>query len=543
MYNQDLNPTILEWATLGTFAVLGVAWLWSRINQGSQAQVAKNTTRLMFVAFVASLVNSVLYFMSSAETLKIQWGPHNYLSFYYDTIGALFMPLVLGIGMAVSKFSVRYLAADARQGYFYKHFMTVILSVSLLLVSGNYILFVGGWLLASYGLHNLLVMYPKNVMANVVATKKFYISRLGDVFLLAAGMLIYKTFGTFDFSEMFRLATIEESTYAGHMHIVWIALFLVLGALTKSAQFPFHTWLPDTLESPTPVSALMHAGIINAGGILVIRMSPVIVLSHSVLDLLAVVGALTAVIGSLVMMTQNTVKRQLAYSTVGQMGFMMLQCGLGAFGAASVHIFGHALYKAHAFLSAGSAVAEGQARYYVPKKMPSVKPGAEIISLALGFVLTYFTAKMLGFTLANKPGLLVLFGILSLGAAHWILLTLSHQGHSVLSWVKGVFRASMLVGLYSAAVVLFDKVLFGYVGQVPTNYDAIDFAAMVGVVVAFVSLYFVQNNLSSLSHTPAFQKLYVQAANGFYIGTWLNKWIIAKSIQNVQNDEMKGATV
>ncbi len=524
------------------FALLSLGWILPRILRSAGEKVAMLTTRFVALAFVSSFLASLFFFLKDDQALKLSIGSLPGL-IYFDTLGALFLPLVLGIGLAVAKFSVRYLAAEQCQAFFYKHFMTVIVSVSVLLVSGNFLLFMAGWLTASFGLHQLLLIYPQNVMANVVATKKFYISRLGDVFLITAAMLIYKTFGTFDFGQMFQLATLEEATYSGHINIVWIALFLVLGALTKSAQFPFHTWLPDTLESPTPVSALMHAGIINAGGILVIRMSPVIVLSHTVLDLLAVIGAITAVIGSLVMMTQPTIKRQLAYSTVGQMGFMMLQCGLGAFGAASVHIFGHALYKAHAFLSAGSAVSDGQARFYLPKRMPSLKAGVEVLALGLGFVLTYGMAKVFGFTLTNKPGLLVLFGILSLGAAQWILLTLNHEGLRLGSWIKGLARGSLLVGFYAVLVFVFDKALVATVGQVPTNYGAVDFGAMVAVVTAFVVLFFIQNNISSLSQTPAFQRLYVQAANGFYIGTWLNKWIIAKSIQNSQTEEMKGSVV
>jgi NAD(P)H-quinone oxidoreductase subunit 5 len=169
----------------------------------------------------------------------------------------------------------------------------------------------------------------------MAARKKFLISRLGDLFLTAAMVLIVSSLGSGDFATIFAAA---DQLRADSQPLNWAlslgATFLVLGAMTKSAQFPMHSWLPDTMETPTPVSALMHAGIINAGGFLVIRLSPLISLSHLALDLLAVVGTLTAVIGSVIMLTQPTVKRALAYSTMAQMGFMMLQCGLGAFAAA-----------------------------------------------------------------------------------------------------------------------------------------------------------------------------------------------------------------
>jgi len=132
-----------------------------------------------------------------------------------------------------------------------------------------------------------------------------------------------------------------------------ICLLLVGVAMLKSAQFPFHSWLPDTMETQTPLSALMHAGIINAGGFLIVRLSPVVSLSPVALNTLAIVGAFTAIFASLVMMTQASIKRMLALSTIAQMGFMMLQCGLGAFSIAVLHIVAHSLYKAHAFFIVG----------------------------------------------------------------------------------------------------------------------------------------------------------------------------------------------
>src|SRR5690606_5255778 len=137
----------------------------------------------------------------------------------------------------------------------------------------------------------------------------------------------------------------------------WVGWLIICGALLKSAQFPFHTWLPDTMGTPTPVSTLMHAGIINAGGYLVIRLSPLLVENTTAMLFLATIGAVTLASASLVMLTQTSVKRMLAYSTIAQMGFMLLQCGLGAYALAVLHLIAHSLYKAHAFLSSGSTVA------------------------------------------------------------------------------------------------------------------------------------------------------------------------------------------
>jgi NAD(P)H-quinone oxidoreductase subunit 5 len=185
----------------------------------------------------------------------------------------------------------------------------------------------------------------------MAARKKFLFSRLGDIALLAALWFAWRAFGTLDYAALFAGASREEAP------LQTIALLLVVAAVLKSAQFPFHGWLPDTMETPTPVSALMHAGIINAGGFLIIRFSPLMAQAPKALELLAAVGGFTALFGSLVMITQTSVKRTLAFSTVAQMGFMMLQCGLGAFALALLHIAAHSLYKAHAFLSSGSVIA------------------------------------------------------------------------------------------------------------------------------------------------------------------------------------------
>jgi NAD(P)H-quinone oxidoreductase subunit 5 len=183
---------------------------------------------------------------------------------------------------------------------------------------------------------------------------------LGDVALLLAVAFLYCAFDTFDFHDIFETVDRGMSGLSkDQVDLINLAgVFLAAGAMTKSAQFPFHFWLPETMETPTPVSALMHAGIINAGGFLIIRLSPVFDHAAGAGMLLTVAGALTAVYGSLVMITQNNIKQKLAYSTISQMGMMIFACGIGAYSLALFHIVAHSLYKAYAFLSTGTLVAE-----------------------------------------------------------------------------------------------------------------------------------------------------------------------------------------
>lgn len=277
-----------------------------------------------------------------------------------DALSTLLFAMISILGVVISQYSLRYLDGEARQGYFYKNLLFTISSVSLLVLSSNLVMFFVAWCLSSTGLHRLLVYYHERPNAVLAARKKILISRLGDAFLMAGFVVTYRVFGSFDFDRLFALATDPTFSNAHATLISVSGIFLALGAVAKSAQFPLHFWLPETMETPTPVSALMHAGIINAGGFLIIRMSPIltdVLLPHVLLTL---VGAVTAVYGALVMITQNNIKKKLAYSTISQMGLMVFACGLGAYSIALFHIIAHSFYKAYAFLSTGDLVLESK---------------------------------------------------------------------------------------------------------------------------------------------------------------------------------------
>ena len=170
--------------------------------------------------------------------------------------------------------------------------------------------------------------------------------------LIAAAVLLTLAYGTTDIAQILSAA---RAGNGGGLAIA-AAGFLAAAALLKSAQFPMHGWLTEVMETPTPVSALLHAGVINAGGFLLIRFADVMLLAPGVLAVLVMIGGFTALFGGLVMLTQPAVKTSLAWSTVAQMGFMILECGLGLFPLALLHIVAHSLYKAHSFLASGGAV-------------------------------------------------------------------------------------------------------------------------------------------------------------------------------------------
>ena len=205
-------------------------------------------------------------------------------SLFLDRLTNVLLLLTTFLFLVVCQYAERYMGGDPGRRRFMTWLYATGSCVFVIIVADNLLIFALGWCGTSLGLHQLLQFYRDRPGAVLAARKKFLISRLGDVCLVTVLIVTRETFGNWDFHEMFVRA---ESV---HAHMTVICVLLVFVALLKSAQFPFHTWLPDTMETPTPVSALMHAGIINAGGILVIRLSPLLCHSHAALLILCAVG-------------------------------------------------------------------------------------------------------------------------------------------------------------------------------------------------------------------------------------------------------------
>lgn len=436
---------------------------------------------------------------------------------WFDGLTAVMFLLIAFVGLVIARFSVRYLDGDPRQGRFFRWLAFTLGAVLLLVVSRNLVMFTAAWMLTSVGLHQLLEHYADRPWAIWAARKKFLISRLGDAMLVAALALTFWCFGSADYAVVFAQAEAMRSDAGCGLVVSAIGLLYVLGAMTKSAQFPFHSWLPDTMEAPTPVSALMHAGIINAGGFLVIRLSPLIALSHTALGLLALVGAFTALFGGLVMLTQTSIKRSLAFSTIAQMGFMMLQCGLGGFSAALLHIVAHSLYKAHAFLACGS-VLDGAARVKTEAR-PAMNGVAPIVALpvAIGIAVALCLAPVaiLGVDVTAKPGAAVLglVMVVALTTLVWPAL-LSGSWRLAAAGIAGGLIVSLA---YVAASLGVDAILErSAVAQRVSPTSAFHIAVSGLVAIGFLAVFAIQATATTLARLPTIRSLYIHAANGFY---------------------------
>ncbi|MFO1066022.1 MAG: proton-conducting transporter membrane subunit [Pirellulales bacterium] len=439
-----------------------------------------------------------------------------------DGLSSLLFLTVSFIGWIIARFSIRYLDGDPKQGRFMRNLALTLGAVMLLVLSRNMLMFTAAWILSSTGLH-LLLTHTSRHRAVAAARKKFVISRFGDLLLIAAMILTVTHYGSFEFAEILSAAKSTPDSIPNDPLIAVISCLLVTGAMTKSAQFPFHSWLPETLEIPTPVSALMHAGLINAGGILVIRMSPLIVQSHLALDCLTVIGTATALIGSVAMMTQPTVKKALAYSTVAQMGFMMLQCGLGAFSAALLHILGHSLYKAHAFLSSGSAIESAASMRTVerPAMTPSAQSALLLAAVAYSASIGLTIASLFHVNLAVESGAVVLTAVLTMAVAqlNWKAM-LSRELRVI---VTAAAVSPVVYSLHFLSFRIIESAVSDAVAHGVNRPYAVEQGLIGVVMLGFLSLLFLQLMISTGRDSRLLRALYVHASHGFYFDIFAHR--------------------
>lgn len=267
-------------------------------------------------------------------------------------LGAGLAILVQFLGTVIGHFSARYLHGEAGQPRSVAALAGVLAAVHLLLMADHWVVLIAAWALVGLALQPLLCFYPGRPFALLAAHKKRLADRLADMLLLAAAALAWWAVGSGSFSDLAAHLARAGATPA----LQASAVLLVLAVALRTALLPVHGWLIQVMEAPTPVSALLHAGVVNLGGYVLIRFAPLLEQAAPARWLLALLGGVTAVLAGLVMLTRISIKVRLAWSTVAQMGFMLLECALGLYTLAALHLVGHSLYKAHAFLSASTAV-------------------------------------------------------------------------------------------------------------------------------------------------------------------------------------------
>lgn len=287
----------------------------------------------------------------------------------FDPLSALMAFVVSGISLLVHVYSIRYMAEEPGYQRFFILLDLMTAALLLMVSAGDLITLLIAWHLIGVLLYFLLGHDTESDSAHRYASWTLLTYRFGDLPLLLAAGLLYQAFGTWSLPEIFaQIASAPDTRTVFELPLAETAAGLVaVAAFARSAQFLLHTWLPYTMSGPTPVSALMHAGIVNAGGFLINRFAPLFVQTSDVLHWVFLVGLVTAVAGSVLMLAQNDIKKALGYSTMGQMGFMIMECGVGAFSLAVYHLIAHGLFKGTLFLGAGGVIHDARRDDGVPK--------------------------------------------------------------------------------------------------------------------------------------------------------------------------------
>lgn len=276
-----------------------------------------------------------------------------------DAVTCVMLLLVGGLGGVIVRYSRTYLQGDPGLERYLRWLLLTLSAVTALVIANNLLVVAACWTATSLALHQLLTFHPDRPTALVAAHKKFLVSRLADLCIVGCLVLVHRSVGSLEIDRIAGWADSHPQLTPGMQAA---AVLLVIAVALRSAQLPFHGWLTQVMEAPTPVSALLHAGIVNIGGFVLIRLAPWMAHAAVAQLLLVVIGLVSAVVAALVMTTRVSVKVALAWSTCAQMGFMLVQCGLGLWHLALLHLVAHSLYKAHAFLSAGTAVDEWRLR-------------------------------------------------------------------------------------------------------------------------------------------------------------------------------------
>ncbi len=447
------------------------------------------------------------------------------LSVRLDAVSTVMLLLVTFVGWVVVRYAGTYLDGEARQGSFTGWLCLTLASVLFLVMAGNLLQLSLAWIATSLFLHRLLLFYPERTGARRAARKKFVTARLGDVALASAVGLLIAAYGTADIGAILAAARMG----VGGGPATAAAGLLALAALLKSAQFPTHGWLTEVMETPTPVSALLHAGVINAGGFLLIRFADVMLLAPGVLAALVLVGGFTALFGSLVMLTQPAVKTSLAWSTVAQMGFMIFECGLALFPLALLHIVAHSLYKAHSFLASGGAVERVAASR---RPGPVAIPKAGAVGRAFVSALAIYVLVGFGFGFEHKsPQAIALGAILIFGVAYMLAQGFADTAPRALTRWTAIYAVATSVG-YFALQMATTWVTSGALPATPAP-GPLEWGLIVLAVVSFGLVAIVQAMFPLWAYHPAAAGLRVHLSNGFYANAVFDRWLGGWSTRHV----------
>ena len=343
--------------------IFGTAFGGNKFGRGVSHSLTILGVLLSFV-LSALVFQSVVYDGARFDATIYEWmeigGVKMEIGFLIDSITAMMMCVVTFVSLMVHIYTIGYMAEDEGYNRFFSYISLFTFSMLMLVMSNNLLQLFFGWEAVGLVSYLLIGFYFKKPTATFANMKAFLVNRVGDFgFIIGIG-LIYAYTGTFNYSEIFAKLPELQATMlpgTGWLLLTVTGICLFIGAMGKSAQFPLHAWLPDSMEGPTPISALIHAAtMVTAGIFMVSRMSPLYELSDTALNFILVIGAITAFFMGILGIIQNDIKRVIAYSTLSQLGYMTVALGASAYSVAVFHLMTHAFFKALLFLGAGSVI-------------------------------------------------------------------------------------------------------------------------------------------------------------------------------------------
>lgn len=507
----------LFWAILSWFTSKKAS-LFSTVNIEKVAIVGSIT--LLVVSLVTGLSSSMLTDEGTAAVgvILVSISP----------MKAIVMLTVVAIGTILMRFSRNYLVGEACYPRFLRWMQLTLSSVVITILANHLIIFWAGWLAVSLSLHNLLLLYPERPRAIIVAHKKFILARTSECLMAGAFVLLFLTFDTLYIDEILYLVneagqlgqaqsgftnTQLTNTHLTDTHLTdthfttYAACLISAAALLKCAQLPAHGWLINIVEAPTPVSALLHAGVINLGGYLLLAFAPLIAVSPPAQWMILVVAGLSVFFSALIMTTRVTIKVRLAWSTSSQMGLMLIECAMGLYSLALIHLVAHSLYKAYAFLNTGSAVYETLEHNISAHRAPLY---ADWLNA------TFITSLVIAasFSLSSYQG----------PASPWVLMTLAFTSFLAMRTANSDQTQMYILVAITIALVSFYAAIKGMIQRyiVPSFPAPMDMFSLMdlwvsALLVTLFALHFAMQTFASHIIVKRFKQLLFA---GFYLDEW-----------------------
>ncbi len=438
------------------------------------------------------------------------------LSVLLDAVSVILLLLTSVLAWVILRFSATYLQGEEREGHFTFWLSVTLTGIVLSVTSGSLVQLGLGWVATATGVNRLLIFYSNRLGAQRAARKELIFARAANIALVASLVLLYAAYGESD------ITLINEAARAGSVPIaaLFATVFLAVAAVLQSALLPVHGWLIETIEAPTPVSALVQAAVVSMGGFLLIRFADVMLSAPIILAILVIVGGFSALVGSIVMLTQSAAKTSLAWSTVSQMGFIVLLCGLGLFPLALLHIVAHALYKTHSFLNTAEASPVTLAAL---QASPAAHPSTRNVALAMGIAITIYAFVVLPLGLVEKsPQAVAIGAIFAFGVGYLVA-----QGLADAPPRKLVMATARTSGLFAASYLTFQWIAQGLTaGTLPPTPEAglLEWVLITLALLSFTLVAVMQALLPHWSTHPVIRDLHVHVVNGLYLNARMDRF-------------------